>query len=87
MPLLGNLPDTIDGLLGSATGGASADTSGALDVSQSPTLGLDALVETSPTVALGVSDLVGLSVSAPTAVGVSADVGQLDVGGLLNGLV
>jgi hypothetical protein len=94
MALLGNLPDTIDGLLGTATGstsgGATADAGGAVSVSD--TLNLGAAVETSPTIGLGVSDLAGLgdigvSVSAPTAVGVNADVGHLDVGGLLNGLV
>lgn len=90
MPLLGNLPGTIDGLLGTATGGATMNTSGAVDVSD--TLNLDAAVATNPTIGVGVSELagtgdIGVSVSAPTAVGVSADVGHLDVGGLLNGLV
>jgi hypothetical protein len=94
MALLGNLPATIDGLLGTATdpltSGGSADVGGAVGVSN--TLDLDALIETSPSIAVGASGLagtgdIGVSVSAPTAVGVSADVGQLDVGGLLNGLV
>jgi hypothetical protein len=94
MALLGNVLDTVDGLLGSATGaigGATAGVSGAADVS-SPTLDLGALIQTAPSVELSTPGLAGLggieaSVSAPTMIGVSADVGQLDAGGLLSGLV
>jgi hypothetical protein len=94
MALLGNLPATIDGLLDTATGpltgGATADVAGAADVSN--TLDLGAVIETSPSIAIGASDLagtgdIGVAVSAPTAIGATADVGHLDVGGLLNGLV
>jgi hypothetical protein len=98
--LLGNLLGTVDGLLGGVTGSLSGDTStggsasagagGTADLSH--TLDLGALIETSPSVDLSTPDLLGLggieaSVSAPTAVGVTADVGHLDVGGLLHGLV
>jgi len=96
MALLGNLLGTVDGLLGTATGaisgGASAGggASGAVDLSH--TLDLGAVIETSPSIDLSTSGLAGTggidaSVSAPTAIGVSADVGHLDVGGLLHGLV
>jgi hypothetical protein len=98
--LLGNLLGTVDGLLGGVTGSLTGDTSaggsasasaaGTADLSH--TLDLGALIETSPSVDLSTPDLLGLggldlSVSAPTAVGVTADVGHLDVGGLLHGLV
>lgn len=100
MALLGNLLGTADGLLGTATGSlasgagtagsATASTSGAVDLSH--TLDLGAVVETNPSIGLHASGLAGTggidaSVSAPTMVGVSADVGHLDVGGLLHGLV
>ena len=93
MALLGNLLGTVDGLLGTATGaisgGASAGggASGAVDLSH--TLDLGAVIETSPSIDLSTSGIGGIdaSVSAPTAIGVSADVGHLDVGGLLHGLV
>ena len=94
MALLGNLLGTVDGLLGTATGaisgGASGGASGAVDLSH--TLDLGAVIETSPSVDLSTSGVAGIggidaSVSAPTAIGVSADVGHLDVGGLLHGLV
>jgi hypothetical protein len=98
--LLGNLLGTVDGLLGTATGALSGDASaggsatagasGAVDLSH--TLDLGAVVETSPSIDLSASGLAGTggidaSVSAPTVTGVSADVGHLDVGGLLHGLV
>jgi hypothetical protein len=98
--LLGNLLGTVDGLLGTATGAlsggasaggsASAGASGAVDLSH--TLDLGAVIETSPSVDLSASGLAGTggidaSVSAPTVIGVSADVGHLDAGGLLHGLV
>jgi len=95
--LLGNLLGTVDGLLGTATGvlgggasgGASASASGTADLSH--TLDLGAVIETSPSIDLSTPDLAGLggidaSVSAPTLIGASADVGHLDVGGLLHGL-
>jgi hypothetical protein len=98
--LLGNLPGTVDGLVGTATGSlsggastggsATAGTSGAVDLSH--TLDLGAVIGTSPSVDLSTSGLAGTggthaSVSAPTMIGASADVGHLDVGGLLHGLV
>jgi hypothetical protein len=97
MALIGNLLGTVDGLLGSATGalsgGASAGGSvsaGATDLSH--TLDLGAVIETNPSVSLSASGLAGTggidaSVSAPTMIGATADVGHLDVGGLLHGLV
>ena len=99
MALLGNMLGTVDGLLGTATGalsgsasaggGATAGASGAVDLSH--TLDLGAILETSPSIDLSIPDLAGLggidaSVSAPTMIGASADVGHLDVGGLLHGL-
>jgi hypothetical protein len=98
--LLGNLLGTVDGLLGNATGAlsggasaggnASASASGAVDLSH--TLDLGAVIETNPSIDLSASGLAGTggidaSVSAPTMIGASADVGHLDVGGLLHGLV
>ena len=96
--LLGNLLGTVDGLLGTATGslsggasaGGSATTSASGAVDLSHTLDLGAV--TSPSVDLSTSGLAGTggihaSVSAPTTIGVSADVGHLDAGGLLHGLV
>ena len=100
MALLGNMLGTVDGLLGTATGalsgsasaggGATAGASGAVDLSH--TLDLGAVIETRPSIDLSTSGLAGTggidaSVSAPTAVGVSADVGHLDAGGLLHGLI
>jgi len=100
MALLGNLLGTVDGLLSTATGtlsgvagaagGATAGAGGAVDASH--LLDLGAMIETNPSVSLSTSGLAGTggidaSVSAPTAVGVTADVGHLDVGGLLHGLV
>lgn len=97
MALIGNLLGTVDGLLGSATGalsgGASAGgsvTAGGTDLSH--TLDLGAVIETNPSVSLSASGLAGTggidaSVSAPTMIGATADVGHLDVGGLLHGLV
>ncbi|MEK9279997.1 MULTISPECIES: hypothetical protein [unclassified Bradyrhizobium] len=96
MALLGNLLGTVDGLLGTATGSvdaggsATAGASGAVDLSH--TLDLGALIETNPSIDVSASGLAGTggieaSISAPTAVGLSADVGHLDVGGLLHGLV
>jgi hypothetical protein len=94
--LLGNLLGTVDGLLGTATGAlsggasvdgsASASASGTADLSH--TLDLGAVIETAPSIDLS-AGLSGIdaSVSAPTLVGASADVGHLDVGGLLHGLV
>ena len=95
--LLGNLLGTVDGLLGTATGvlgggasgGASASASGTADLSH--TLDLGAVIETSPSIDLSIPDLAGVggidaSVSAPTLIGASADVGHLDLGGLLHGL-
>ncbi|MDE5454812.1 hypothetical protein GWE18_18575 [Bradyrhizobium sp. CSA112] len=91
--LLGNVLGTVDGLLGTATGvlggasgSASASAGGTADLSN--TLDLGALIETSPSIDLSAGlDGIDASVSAPTLVGASADVGQLDAGGLLNGLV
>lgn len=99
MALLGNLLGTVDGLLGTATGtlSGSADaggsvTAGASSVDLSHTLDVGALIETNPSIDVSASGLAGTggidaSISAPTAVGLSADVGHLDVGGLLHGLV
>lgn len=94
--LLGNLLGTVDGLLGTATGvlgGASADASGSASASASGTadlsnvLDLGAVVETNPSIDLSAGlNGVDASVSAPTLIGASADVGHLDVGGLLHGL-
>jgi hypothetical protein len=94
--LLGGVTGSLSGVTGpltgdaSAGGSASAGAAGTADLSH--TLDLGALIETSPSVDLSTPDLLGLggieaSVSAPTAVGVTADVGHLDVGGLLHGLV
>ena len=45
------------------------------------------MIETNPSLDLSAGlDGVDASVSAPTLVGASADVGHLDVGGLLHGL-
>jgi hypothetical protein len=100
MALLGNLLGTVDGLLSTVTGtlsgvagaagGATAGAGGTVDLSH--TLDLGAMIETNPSVSLSASGLAGTggidaSVSAPTAVGLTADVGHLDVGGLLHGLV
>lgn len=99
MTLLGNLLGTVDGLLGSATGalsgGASADggvSAGASGTGMSHTLDVGALIETNPSISVSASGLAGTggidaSVSAPTMIGATADVGHLDVGGLLHGLV
>jgi hypothetical protein len=99
MALLGNLLGTVDGLLGSATGAISGGASAGGDVSagangtdMSHTLDLGALIETNPSVNVSTSGLAGTegidaSVSAPTIVGATADVGHLDAGGLLQGLV
>jgi hypothetical protein len=99
MALLGNVLDTVDGLLGTATGalnsgagaigGVTAGATGAADLSH--TLDVGAVIQTAPSVDLSTPDLLGLggidaSVSAPTMIGVSAD-SNLDAGGLLNGLV
>jgi hypothetical protein len=90
--LLGNLLGTVDGLLGGLTGpltgGATADASASGSVDLSHTLDLGAVIEASPSLDLsaGLSG-VDASFSAPTLVGASADVGHLDVGGLLHGLV
>lgn len=98
MALLGNLLGTVDGLLGSATGalsgGASAGggvSAGVSGTDTSQLLDVGALIETNPSVSLSASDLTGTgsidaSVSAPTMIGATADVGHLDVGGLLQGL-
>lgn len=99
MALLGNLLGTVDGLLGTATGllsggstggGATGGASGSVDMSH--TLDLGAVIETNPSVSLSADGLAGTggidaSISAPTMIGVAADVGHLDVGGLLHGLV
>lgn len=100
MALLGNLLGTVDGLLGTATGSlsGSADAGGSVtagassSVDLSHTLDVGALIETNPSIDVSASGLAGTggidaSISAPTAVGLSADVGHLDVGGLLHGLV
>src|SRR3954452_23567695 len=99
MALLGNLLGTVDGLLGSATGALSGNASagggvsaGASGTDMSHTLDLGALIETNPSVSISASGLAGTggidaSVSAPTMIGATADVGHLDVGGLLHGLV
>jgi hypothetical protein len=90
--LLGNLLGTVDGLLGGLTGSlsgdASTDTSANASADLSHTLDLGTVIETSPSIDLGVGlDGVDASVSAPTLIGANADVGHLDVGGLLHGLV
>lgn len=78
MALLGNLLDTVDGLLDAGTGSPVS----------TPTLDIGALLETSPSIDLAAGlDGVSASVSAPTLVGLSGEVGQLDTGGLLNGLI
>ncbi|OCK61587.1 hypothetical protein [Bradyrhizobium sp. LMTR 3] len=92
--LLGNLLGTVDGLLGTATGvlggasasgSASASASGTADLSN--VLDLGAVVETNPSIDLSAGlNGVDASVSAPTLIGASADVGHLDAGGLLHGL-
>ena len=46
-----------------------------------------AIVSTSPSIDLSAAGLIDASVSAPTTIGVAADVGHLDVNGLLQGLV
>ena len=95
--LLGNLLGTVDGLLGGLTGSLSGDASANTSASASATadlshtLDLGAVIETSPSIDLSIPDLAGLggidaSVSAPTLIGASADVGHLDAGGLLHGL-
>jgi hypothetical protein len=99
MALLGNLLGTVDGLLGTATGvlgetgvGSSTETSASASADLSNTLDLGAIVSTSPSIELSSPDLAGIggldaSVSAPTTIGVAADVGHLDANGLLHGLV
>lgn len=95
MALLGNLLGTVDGLLGTATGALSggADAGGSVtagassSVDLSHTLDVGALIETNPSIDVSAPGLADASISAPTAVGLSADVGHLDVGGLLHGLV
>jgi hypothetical protein len=83
---------TVDGLLGGVTGGAGASTSGgdSATASASNLLDLGAVVETSPAIHIGTDgglDGADVSVGAPTMAGLTADVGNLDVGGLLHGLV
>jgi hypothetical protein len=90
--LTGNLLDTVDGLLsgltGSLSGDASANTSASASADLSNTLDAGAVIETSPSIDLSAGlDGIDASVSAPTFAGANADVGHLDVGGLLNGLV
>lgn len=94
MALLGNLLGTVDGLLDTATGalgntsvGGSTETSASASADLSNTLDLGAIVSTSPSIDLSAAGLVDASVSAPTTVGVAADVGHLDVNGMLQGLV
>jgi hypothetical protein len=87
--VVGTATGALSGATG-AIGGATAGAGASADLSH--TLDLGAVVETSPSVELSTPDLLGLgginaSVSAPTMIGVSADVGHLDVGGLLHGLV
>jgi hypothetical protein len=88
--LLGNLLGTVDGLLGGLTGSLSGDASAdgasaSATADLSHTLDLGAVIETNPSLDLSAGlDGVDASVSAPTLVGASADVG--DVGGLLHGL-
>ena len=90
--LLGNLLGTVDGLLGTATGvlggvGGSASAGAGATADLSHTLDLGAVIETNPSIDLSAGlDGVDASVSAPTLIGASADVGHLDVGGLLHGL-
>ena len=83
MALLGNLLGTVDGLLGGAAGSAR----GSARTDTSHTLDLGGLVETSPSVGVNALGLADVSVSAPTAVGVTADVGHLNLSGLLHGLL
>jgi hypothetical protein len=87
--LLGNLLGTVDGLLGGLTGSLSGEASASAGASASAdvahTLDLGAVIETNPSLDLSAGlDGIDASVSAPTLVGASADVG--DVGGLLHGL-
>jgi hypothetical protein len=90
--LLGNVLGTVDGLLGTATGvlggvGGSASAGASATADLSHTLDLGAMIETNPSIDLSARlDGVDASVSAPTLIGASADVGHLDVGGLLHGL-
>jgi hypothetical protein len=92
--LLGNLLGTVDGLLGTATGvlggataGGSASAGAGATADLSHTLDLGAVIETNPSIDLSAGlDGIDASVSAPTLIGASGDVGHLDVGGLLHGL-
>ncbi len=84
MALLGNLLGTVDGLLGGAAGSATGSGSVSASTDTSHTLDLGALVETSPSVGVNALGLADVSVSAPTAVGVTADVGHLVPRGLLD---
>ena len=87
MALLGDLLGTVDGLLGGATGALSGATTAVDEAGSLADVG--ALLETSPSVGLSTGLLGGVeaSVSAPILVGVDAEVGKLDLGGLLGGLV
>ena len=87
MALLGNLLGTVDGLLGGAAGSATGSGSAAASTDTSHTLDLGGLVETSPSVGVNALGLADVSVSAPTAVGVTVNAGHLDLGGLLHGLL
>jgi hypothetical protein len=90
MALLGRLLGTVDGLLGtagSAAGSATGSGSATASTDTSHTLDLGGPVETSPSVGVNALGQADVSVSAPTAVGVTADVGHVDLGGLLHGLL
>jgi hypothetical protein len=89
--LLGGVTGSLNGTTGSVGGllGGAAATTNTLDLD--PTH-VGTVIETNPSLSLSTPDIAGtggldLSVSAPTMVGVTADVGHLDVGGLLHGLV
>jgi hypothetical protein len=87
MGLLGSLLGTVDGLLGGAAGSATGSGSATTSTDTSHTLDLGSLVESSPSGGVNAQDPADASVSAPTAVGVTADVGHVDLGGLLHGLL
>jgi hypothetical protein len=90
MAILGSLLGTVDGLLGAAggaAGSATGSTGAGTSTDTSHTLDLGALIESSPSVGANAPGVADVSVSAPTAVGVSADDGHLDLGSLLHGLL
>jgi hypothetical protein len=90
MAILGSLLGTVDGLLGAAggaAGSATGSTGASTSTDTSHTLDLGALIEANPSVDANAPGPADVSVSAPTAVGVTADVGHLDLSGILHGLL